>query len=187
MVVVLGFAISVITGPADTFVFLYAQNIEHLGGLTTAAMVVGAGVTGLAGLLGGRWLADHLGRRPTGALGMVGIAAFGAVAYSGPKALLVVGYIFGVGSASLLAPAGGSLLNELFPTAVRASVSGWWLLAGVLGAAAGLLAFGAVADVGNRFGLAADVLFLPVALAAALFWAVPETKGREPEDLWPDG
>ncbi len=57
-------------------------------------------------------------------------------------------------------------------------------MSGVLGAAVGLLAFGAVADVGNRFSLAADVIFLPVALAAALFWAVPETKGREPEELW---
>ena len=187
VVVVLGFAISVMTGPADTFVFLYAQNIEHQRGLITAAMVVGAGVTGLAGLLAGRWLADHVGRRPTGAVGMVGIAGFGAMAYSGPKALLVVGYVLGVGSASLLAPAGGALLNELFPTSVRASVSGWWLLAGVLGAAAGLLAFGAVADVGNRFGLAADVIFLPVALAAGLFWAVPETRGRSPRSCGPMG
>ena len=25
------------------------------------------------------------------------------------------------------------------------------------------------------------------ALAAGLFWCVPETKDREPEDLWPEG
>ena len=187
VVLALGFAISVITGPADTFVFLYAQNIEHLRGLITAGMVAGAGVTGLAGLLAGRWLADHVGRRPTGALGMAGIAIFGVVAYSGPKAFLVVGYVLAVFAASMLAPAGGALLNELFPTSVRASVSGWWLLAGVVGAAVGLFAFGAVADVGNRFSEAADIIFLPVALAAALFWAVPETRGKEPEELWPDG
>ena len=71
--------------------------------------------------------------------------------------------------------------------AVRASVAGWLLVAGVLGAVGGLVAFGAVADLGNRFSLAAVVLFLPAALAAGLFWCVPETRGREPEDLWPDG
>jgi hypothetical protein len=28
------------------------------------------------------------------------------------------------------------------------------------------------------------VKFLPTALAAVLFWCVPETRGREPEELW---
>lgn len=187
VVVVLAFTVSVITGPANTFVFLYAQNVRHLAGAITAAMVVGAGAAGLAGLLVGRWLADRIGRRPTGALGMVGIAVFATLAYSGGSVALVCGYILGVLSGSVFAPAGGALVNELFPTSVRASVAGWWLVAGVLGAAGGLVAFGAVADVGDRFGTAAVVTFLPTALAAALFWCVPETMGREPEDLWPSG
>ena len=181
------FAVALVTGPANTFVFLYAQNVRHLAGGLTAAMVVGAGVFGLAGLLIGRWLADHLGRRPTGALGLVGIALCAILTYSGSSLALVVGYVLGVLAGSVLAPAAGSLVNELFPTAVRASVSGWLLVAGVLGAVGGLVAFGAVADLGNRFSLAAAVLFLPAALAAGLFWCVPETMGREPEDLWPDG
>ena len=187
VVVALAFAISVITGPANTFVFLFAQNVRHLSGAVTAAMVVGAGVAGLGGLLAGRWLADRAGRRPTGALGMAGIAVAGCVAYSGGSAALVGGYVFGVLSGSVLAPAIGSLITELFPTTVRASVSGWFLVSGVIGASVGLVVFGAVADVGNRFGTAALVTFLPTALAAALFWCVPETRGREPEDLWPSG
>ena len=78
------------------------------------------------------------------------------------------------------------MVNELFPTPVRASVAGWWVLAGVIGAAAGLVVFGAIADAGNRFGVAALVTFLPaVAVIATLAW-LPETRGREPEDLWPD-
>ena len=59
------------------------------------------------------------------------------------------------------------------------------MAAGVLGAVGGLVAFGAVADVGNRFATAAYLVFLPTAAAAALFWFVPETMGREPESLWP--
>ena len=70
---------------------------------------------------------------------------------------------------------------------MRASVAGWFLVAGVLGAVVGLVVFGAVAQVGNRFSLAAVVTFLPASLAAGLFWRVPETRGREPEDLWPGG
>jgi MFS family permease len=151
----------------------------------TAAMVVGAGVAGLGGLLLGRWLADRYGRRPTGALGMVGIAGFATLTYSGGTWALVLGYVLGILSGSVFAPAAGALVNELFPTSVRASVSGWWLVAGVLGASGGLVGFGAVADAGERFGQAAMVTFLPAALAAALFWCVPETRGREPEDMWP--
>ena len=181
----LAFAVSVITGPANSFVFLYAQNVLHQSGIVTAAMVVGAGVAGLIGLLTGRWCADHLGRRPTGALAMIGLAAFGTLAYAGSSTTLLVGYIMGVMAGSTFAPPAGALLTELFPTSVRASVAGWWVAAGVIGAGCGLVTFGAIADVGNRFALAAALTFVPAALAAALFWLVPETKGTEPEDLWP--
>ena len=185
VIALLGFAVSVITGPANSFVFLYAQNVVHLPGSVTAAMVVAAGLTGLAGLLLGRWLSDQWGRRPTGAVGMVGVAVSGTVVYSGSRPALVGGYVAGILFGSVVAPALGSMLGELFPTSVRASVAGWWLAAGVLGAAAGLVVFGAVADADSRFGLAAVLTFLPASAAAALFWGVPETRGREPEDLWP--
>ena len=59
------------------------------------------------------------------------------------------------------------------------------MAAGVLGAVGGLLTFGATADVGNRFGVAALFIFLPAVVFAGLFWLLPETSGREPEDLWP--
>ncbi len=185
VVTVLAFAISVITGPANSFIFLYAQNVLHQRGVVTAAMVVGAGVTGLLGLLVGRWLADHAGRRLTGAVGMVAVALFAVLAYTGSAPALVVGYVLGVFAGSVLAPAVGALLNEQFPTSVRASAAGWFLAAGVLGAVVGLVVFGVVANVDNRFGTAAVITFLPAALGMGLFWLLPETRGREPEDLWP--
>ena len=186
VVAVLAFAISVITGPATSFVFLYAQNVLHQPGYVTAAMVVGAGLSGLIGLLTGRWLADRVGRRPTATVAMVVLSFLGVLTYAGSRVALIAGYILGVLAGSILAPAVGSLLTELFPTSVRASVAGWWVAAGVLGAVAGLVVFGEVADVGNRFESAAALTFLPAALAAGFFWLLPETRGREPEDLWPE-
>jgi MFS family permease len=183
IVVAVTFLISVITGPANTFVFLFAQSFVHLSGGSTALMVVGAGAAGFLGLLLGRYLADRIGRRTTAALGMTALAVCGVVAYSGSRPTLVIGYVLGVAGGSVLAPALGSLVNELFPTEVRASVAGWVVAAGVLGAVAGLLLFGAVADVGNRFGFSAAVVFLPAALGAGLFYLLPESKGLEPEDL----
>ena len=77
VVAALAFAISVITGPATSFVFLYAQNVLHQPGYVTAAMVVGAGLSGLIGLLAGRWLADRIGRRPTATFAMVVLSLLG--------------------------------------------------------------------------------------------------------------
>jgi MFS family permease len=183
----IGFAISVISGPANSFVFLYAQDVVHQKGYVSALMVVASGASGLGGLLAGRWLADHLGRRPTGSLAMVAVGLTPVLAYSGSSTALVLGYVLGVLSGSILAPSLGALLTELFPTSVRASVTGWSVTAAVIGAVVGLVLFGAVADVGNRFAVAAELTFLPAGAAAALlFWLLPETKGREPESLWPE-
>jgi len=184
VVAVLAFAVSVITGPANSFVFLFAQNFLHQRGIVTAAMVLGAGAAGLVGLLAGRWLADRVGRRLTGALAMVAVALFATLTYTGSAPALLAGYILGVFAGSVFAPAAGSLVNELFPTSVRASVAGWSLAAGVLGAVAGLVIFGAVAEAVHRFAVAGLVTFLPAALVMALFWLLPETRGVEPEDLW---
>ena len=186
VVVILAFAISVITGPANSFGFLFAQNILHLRGIVTAGMVVGSGIAGLAGLLTGRWLADQVGRRLTGALAMVAVALLATLTYSGSAPALVFGYISAVFAASVFAPAAGALVNELFPTSVRASVVGWSTASGVLGAVAGLVIFGAVANAEHEFGVAGVVTFLPAALVMGLFWLLPETRGREPEDLWPE-
>jgi AAHS family benzoate transporter-like MFS transporter len=185
VIVVLGFAVSVITGPANSFVFLFAQNVLRQPGIVTAGMVAGAGVAGLAGLLAGRWLADRVGRRLTGALAMTAVAVLAIWTYTGSAVALVAGYILGVFAASVFAPAAGSLVNELFPTSVRASAAGWSLAAGVLGAVTGLVVFGAVAGAGQRFAVAGLVTFLPAALLMVLFWLLPETRGREPEELWP--
>ena len=182
----IAFAVAVVTGPANSFIFVYAENVLKMSGTQTAVMVVVASVFGLSGLLLGRFLADRVGRRPTCAFAMMAMALTGILAYSGSRTALVVGYEIAVLSASTFAPAAGALANELFPTAVRASVAGWNVAASVAGAVVGLLLFGAIADVGNRFAVGALVTFLPVVLATGLFALLPETKGHEPEDLWPD-
>jgi hypothetical protein len=69
---------------------------------------------------------------------------------------------------------------------VRASVAGWQIAAGTLGAVTGLLAFGAIADVGNRFGTAAAATFLPALAGVFLLLFLPETRNRELEELWPE-
>jgi MFS family permease len=183
LVCLVGFAVSVITGPANSFVFVYAQNVRHVSGALTAAMVVLAAPMGLVGLLVGRWMADLVGRRPTTALAMAGMAGFGILLYSGTTPALFVGYVLGALSGGVIAPALGALVIEVFPTSVRASVAGWFIVAGVAGAVVGLVAFGAVSDVAGRLSLAPIVTFLPVLPIALLLSALPESKGLEPEQV----
>jgi len=69
---------------------------------------------------------------------------------------------------------------------VRASVAGWLVASGVLGAVAGLLAFGTISDALDSFALAAVVICAPVVLASALFVPLPETAGMELEQSAPE-
>lgn len=180
-VLVLAFAVAAVTGPANSFVFLYLETILELPQATTAALVVGSGLTGLLGLVAGRFGADRLGRRPTAAAGLVGVAVAGMLTYSGSAVAAGVGYLGAVFAGSVFSPAAGSIHAELFPTSIRATVAGWTVAAGVLGAVTGLLAFGAIADRFDRFDLAALAVFVPAALSVVLVRLVPETRGLELE------
>lgn len=178
----LTFAVAAITGPANSFVFLYAEGVLGSTPGATAAMVVAAGPAGLVGLLLGRWGADVLGRRVTCAVALALMAGAGIVTYSGGFPAAVSGYLAAVVAGSIFAPAVGALIAELFPTEVRSAVAGWTVAAGVVGAVVGLMGFGAMADVQDAFGLAATFVFVPAALFAGLLAFLPETKGRELED-----
>jgi MFS family permease len=182
----LTFAFSFVIGPANTFLFVYAENALGMSRGTTALMVLVAGPLGLGGLLIGRWASDSFGRRSTAATGQVLVALAGMVTYSGTPAGAVGGYLLAIVAAAAYGPATVALAAELFPTSVRASVAGWVVAAGVLGAVAGLLAFGTISDALDSFALAAVVICAPVVLASALFVPLPETVGLELEQSAPE-
>lgn len=61
------FAVAAITSPANSVVYVYVEHVVGLAGVTIAALVATAGLTGLAGLALGSRLADRIGRIPTSA------------------------------------------------------------------------------------------------------------------------
>jgi MFS family permease len=183
---VLAFAIAFVTGPMNTFLFVYAENALGLSRSFTAAMVLAAGPVGLAGLLIGRWAADRLGRRATAAGAQAMVALAGMLTYSGSRTAVAAGYLLAVLVASAYAPSFGALSAELFPTSVRATVAGWLVAAGVLGAVAGLVAFGLLTDALASFATAAVLICAPVILTCVLFVRLPETRGLELEQSAPD-
>ncbi len=187
LLTVLGFTfgLSMISGPANGYVFLYADNVVNASSGLVATMVVLSSVTGFGGLLLGRYCADRFGRKPVLGLALLALVAASLLVYEGRSIGLFLGYLCSVGAAGALAPAGTAFSNELFPTEVRASVAGWNIAAGVTGSVAGLLAFGGLVDHFGSFATASLVTFIPPLLILVLLRHLPETKGKEPEQLWP--
>ncbi len=178
--------LSLVAGPANALLFVYSESILGLPKLATAAMVAGAGLLGLAGLVVGRWTADRLGRRVTAGTAQAVIAAAAMVTYSGSAPAAIAGYLLAVLAASVFAPAIGALAAELFPTSVRATVAGWMSVAGILGAVGGLVLFGALVTALDNFLLAAATMALPVLAVCPLYARLPETLGLELEESAPD-
>ena len=183
--VAVAFAVAFVTGPANSFLFVYAENVLGVSPALTAGIVLAALPAGLIGLGLGRWGADAAGRRVTGGLALVGIAAAGIVTYSGSVEAAVGGYLLAVLAGAAFAPALAALAAELFPTAVRGRVAGWLVATGVLGGVGGLLAFGALADAFDSFGPPAIVVAVPALAATLLLARLPETRGLELEESAP--
>jgi MFS family permease len=170
-------ATSAISGPASSFVYLYAENVVHLQKGVESGMVAISALTGLTGLMLGRRVADSWGRRPAIVIGISGIAASSLVLYAGGKPAVVAGFLAGVLSTGFLAPGGSAFPNELFATDVRASVAGWGIVASVIGGVIGLMSFGIVANQTGSFEDGALAVFIALVPALAFVVALPESLG----------
>lgn len=183
---VITFAFGFVTGPVNTNLFLYGENVLGVSPTFMFSLVAVGGVVGLTGLFAGRWVADRVGRRPGAGSMLALLAGGGMLTYSGDVASLAAGYWLSLFAGGAFTPPAGSLDAELFPTSQRATASGWITASNVLGAVAGLVLFGVLVDLFEAFSLAGVLIGLPVVLAAALYTLVPETRGREPEEVAPE-
>lgn len=178
---VLAAAISLITGPAFTYLFVYGENILGASPGYMALLVLGAGMSGMSGLLVGRAAADRIGRRATAAFATAVVCGAAIIAYSGSLASFTVGYLVAIAASAAFGPAKGALVNEAVPTRYRGTTNGWAGAAGVVGAVTGLALFGIVSDAVDGFGTAARILWLPVLPVTLLYARLPETLGRPME------
>jgi MFS family permease len=181
IVATVAFSVGLVTGPANGFAFVYGEGILKISPHVVAAVVASSALTGLGGLLLSRRLSRTLGRRWTVAIGVVASALTSTYAYSGGRFNFTFGYLIGVGAAGLLAPAASALSTEIFPHTFRATTAGWVVLAGVLGAIAGLGLFGWVGDAVHAARVSslrvpALVTFLPMLPTLVLLRRLPESK-----------
>ncbi|MDQ4144223.1 MAG: MFS transporter, partial [Actinomycetota bacterium] len=129
---VLTAAAGFVTGPANTFVFYFAERIRGLSPSTMAIAVVAAGPIGLVGLIAGRWTADNFGRRLSAGASLAAVAGAAIFTYNVAGVGVAVGYLLAIFSASVYTPASGAISAELFPTSCRSAAAGWVTAAGVL-------------------------------------------------------
>ena len=186
ILIVLTFAFNFVTGPVNTFLFFYAEGELGVSRASMAGAIVAAGLLGPVGLVVGRWTADRVGRRMASILPQLLLAAAGIMVYSGSPVTLVGGFWLGVLAQGAYGTAYGALTTEVFPTSNRATAQGWLAAAGVMGAVAGLVLFGAVSDATGSFIIAALAVCVPCAATAVGYLPLPETRGKELEDSAPE-
>lgn len=178
--------LNVFIASTSVFQVRYLTDVRGFSAARAALFtIVTTAPASLALVVGGR-LADRRGRRVVAsastAVGAVLLASAFATAGWPMWALAVAG-----GAALGLAyPAMAVFRGELFPTARRNLASALITVASLVGGSAGLVVAGTAIDRGTGYGTVMWWLALgPVAVAAIVLAAFPETSMRELEELNP--
>ena len=174
------------------------QDVHGFSAGTVSVVVIAGGALGILGNLLAGVLGDRVGRRVVmfALLCLHGASAYAF--YNGDRVAAVVAWIGITFAATGLGVLLKALGSELFPTSYRSTAAGVRLVVATLGGYLGYQAeswiyphaLAVLGDVENATQLAhalALTWMLPgLVLAAALIFFLPETAGRELEDISPE-
>ncbi len=173
---------NVFVAPASQLQNDYLRTERGFSGLMITLFVIATATPGGLGVLAGGRLADIRGRRAAIVPGLVALGIFNAVFFASSGAPMWFGSLLGSVLGGLAVPAMGVIAPELFPTARRAGVRGFITAIAVAGSVCGLMIAGPLVDA-RGYGLTFGILAVAPLLAAALAFAIPETRGRELEEI----
>jgi MFS family permease len=155
-----------------------AQHTYHWTGLYTI-IVVTSGPFTLAGFIAGGRGSDHFGRRPMLSIGIVTEAAGMAILFLGGRGWFAPGWMVFVFGQAVIAGSWLAFVSELVPTEVRATVGSIVVSVQVAAGSAGLALSSLLGDSPRASGrIVAWIGAASVALLV-IFWALPETSGRD--------
>jgi MFS family permease len=176
------FLFNLFVAPSSQLQNDYLRADRAFSGIAITVFVMLTSTPAGLGVLAGGRLADLRGRRAAIVPGLIAYGAFTAMFFSlgGPPMWItsLLGSVLG----ALSIPAMGVIAPELFPTAHRGGVRGALTAVAVGGSVCGLLIAGSVVDAAG-YATAFTWLALAPLAAAVLAFAIPETRGRELEDL----
>lgn len=182
LLAVMFFMVNVLVAPASQLQNDYLRVDRGYSGLLIAVFVVLTSTPGGLGVILGGRLADIRGRRAAIVPGLTAFGVFSAVFFSISGAPMWFASLLSSVLGALAVPAMGVIAPELFPTARRGTVRGALNATAVIGSVCGLVVAGAVVD-SRGYSTAFVVLALAPLIAAGLAFALPETRGKELEEL----
>lgn len=186
LLVAASFLFAIFSASSSQFTNSYLADERGFSPLDiTVFRAVTQGLPGLAGIVIGGRLAETRGRRPVAATALFAgtIAEMVFLLYGG--AALWVSSAAAITLGGIAAPALGAFNGELFPTEIRGTANALLLVAGVSGAAVGLLAAGRLSD-GLGLGPALALMGIPSLVASVLLIPrLPESAARSLEEVSP--
>ena len=173
-----------------TFVwpFLTIYLTRHGHALTDVAWAVGGcGAGALCGSALGGWLADHIGRRHTIALGTFATAGVMMLLYSADAlpAITACTVLLGLASGTYH-PAASALLADIVPNAQRVRAYAAFRLAANAGFACGAATAGVLANYSTFWLFAGDALTTAIYGVIAVLWLPHGLRGQTKNAPWAD-
>jgi MFS family permease len=183
--IVCALAVAISTTAANAFGYYHAVSVVGMTAAATSTMTIVAGGIGLVGFPLGAWTAERFGRVPTvvtfGILMTVGHLWFywgPPTQFAWPLMWLATGYFWFNVCDNGATVASNAASTELFPTALRGTMIGWFALVSAIGA---VISNAAVAILATRMGGlsivvgALSIVGIPAAILFGL--VIDETRG----------
>jgi MFS family permease len=183
----LAFFINVFSAPSSQLTNRYLTGTHDFSNSQVALLRgVTTGAPGVIGVLMAGRIAESRGRRPVIMFGLLIATAFQAAFFLGSGALLWIAPMVSVVASAFAGIGVGTTSGELFPTEARSSSNGFLLIAGIAGAAVGLLLAPELKSTMGGLGPAIAVLGVAPLIAAFFLVArLPETRARNLDDISP--
>ena len=169
----------------NSYAYFHAVTVVHLTAASASALTLAGGGLGMIGFPLGAWSSERLGRVPTVVIAGIAVAAWALAYFWGPPrgflypaVWLAAAFCLLEMTSNAVTVASNAAVTELFPTALRATMLGWFAL---ISAVASLSAEATMAQLALPLGglsVVAGWLALLAIPGAILFGvAIDETRG----------
>ena len=178
------YLLNVFTAPTQQLQIDYLKNTRGFNAALVAVFLLATNTWGVVGVVLGAQLADRRSRRLAAAIGLLGLAVGNTLMFQFGGVPMWVFSTIGSAVGAAVVPSLGAILPEMFPTLRRGAANGILNATGVLGSVTGLLIVGTLVDPDTpEYGPTIAMLAVCPVIVAGLMWFMPETSGRELEEV----